>query len=87
MYNLEDLFIHSSGPFGGPFFVWGGGVLQNRENPPPPPGYGLVTQHLFVDPARARARAIIIDVVKCETESSSCTCGLGPVLYQKLHTS
>ena len=30
--------MHSSGPFGGPFFVWGGGgFLQSPENPPPPP--------------------------------------------------
>ena len=41
-----DLFVHSSGPFGGPFFVWGGGgggggVLQNPENPP---GYSLVKE-------------------------------------------
>ena len=35
-----DFFVHSSGPFGGPFSDWGGGggggggVLQSPENPP-----------------------------------------------------
>ena len=45
---MVDLFVHSSGhfvlssgPFGGPFFVWVGSSIQNPENPPPPPGYGL----------------------------------------------
>ena len=29
---IVDLFIHSSGPFGGPFFVWGGSS-EPREPP------------------------------------------------------
>ena len=33
---IVDLFVHSSGPFGGPFFVWGGSS-EPREPPPPPP--------------------------------------------------
>ena len=44
---LPSLFVHSSGPFSGPFSDWGGGggVLESPENPPPPPpGYGLVQQ-------------------------------------------
>ena len=50
---VVDLFVHSSGPFvhsiasgpfGGPFFVWGGGVLQNQENPP---GCGLVQTYVL----------------------------------------
>ena len=32
MCSLVDLFVHSSGPFGGPFSDWG--VLQSPENPP-----------------------------------------------------
>ena len=35
--SLEDLFVHSSGPFGGPFSDWGGGgggFFQSPENPP-----------------------------------------------------
>ena len=34
-----DLFVHSSGPFGGPFSDWGGGggSSEPREPPPPPP--------------------------------------------------
>ena len=32
---IVDLFVHSSGPFGGPFSDGGGGgVLQSPENPP-----------------------------------------------------
>ena len=30
--QVVDHFVHSSGPFGGRFFVWG--VLQNPEEPP-----------------------------------------------------
>ena len=30
---LVDLFVQSSGPFGGPFSDWGG----SRDPPPPPP--------------------------------------------------
>ena len=30
--SLVDLFVHFSGPFGGPFSDWG--VLQSPENPP-----------------------------------------------------
>ena len=30
-----DLFVHSSGPFGGPFFVWGGGGGSSEPREPP----------------------------------------------------
>ena len=38
LYILVDIFVHSSGPFDGHFFDWGGGGLHNPENPS---GYGL----------------------------------------------
>ena len=35
---IVDLFLHSGGPFGGPFFDWGGGgVFRTQGTPPPPP--------------------------------------------------
>ena len=37
--SLVDLFVHCSGPFGGPCSDWG--VLQSPENTP---GYGLVVR-------------------------------------------
>ena len=42
MLSIVDLFVHSSGPFGGPFSDWGGpggggggggGGVQSPENP------------------------------------------------------
>ena len=46
MYILVDLFVHSSGPFGGPVFVWGGGGSPASEpcKEPLAPGCGLVFQ-------------------------------------------
>ena len=34
LYIVVDLFVHSSGPFGGPFFLLGGFIRTQR--PPPP---------------------------------------------------
>ena len=51
LYILVDLCIHSSGPFGGPFFVWGGGGRGFFRPPPPPPPSGmalLCTLHVVV---------------------------------------
>ena len=44
-YILVDLFVHSSGPFGGLFFVWG--VLQNPDFPPPPLATALGIVHVL----------------------------------------
>ena len=32
--SLVDLFVHSSGPFGGPFSDWGGGGSSEPREPP-----------------------------------------------------
>ena len=44
---IVDLLVHSSGPFGGPFFVWGGGGGGFFRTQRTPPGYGLSVSMIF----------------------------------------
>ena len=68
---LVDIFIHSSGPFGGPFFVWGGGGGGSTEPREPPMAMALYSMHIHS--ARFHANLYTFDQVFLdEINTSSC---------------